>query len=98
MEVTGPLLGPAPNSKYTTASINFDKDDLLIIISDGIVEAANNDFDFYGEERLENIILENCSLAPRELTNKILEDVIHFSGKTSKINDDKTVVIITRKS
>ena len=98
LEVTGPLLGPAPNSKYTTDSINFSKDDFLVIISDGIVEAANNDFEFYGEDKLENIIKENCTMAPRELTNKILQDVIDFSGKTSKNNDDKTVVIIKRKS
>lgn len=98
LEVTGPLLGPAPNSRYTTDSINFDKDDLLVIISDGIVEAANSDFEFYGEDRLENIIKENSEMEPRDLTNKILEDVIQFSGKTSKNNDDKTVVIIKRKS
>lgn len=97
LEVTGPLLGPAPNSKYTTDSINFEKDDLLVIISDGIVEAANADFDFYGEERLENIIKENSIMEPRDLTNKILQDVIEFSGNSSNNNDDKTVVIIKRK-
>ncbi len=98
LEVTGPLLGPAPNSKYTTDSINFDKDDLLVIISDGIVEAANDEFDFYGEERLENIIKENCNLAPRDLASKILDDVIQFSGNSGTNNDDKTVVVIKRKS
>jgi sigma-B regulation protein RsbU (phosphoserine phosphatase) len=98
LEVTGPLLGPAPNSRYTTDSINFDEDDLLVIISDGIVEAANKDFDFYGEERLENIIKENCNLEPRELTTKILDDVLQFSGSARTNNDDKTVVVIKRKS
>ena len=98
LEVTGPLLGPAPNSKYTTASINFDKNDLLVIISDGIVEAANDEFEFYGEDRLEKIIKENSNLAPKDLTAKILYDVIQFSGDSGRNNDDKTIVVIKRKS
>jgi sigma-B regulation protein RsbU (phosphoserine phosphatase) len=98
LEVTGPLLGPAPNSRYTTDSINFNKDDFLVIITDGIVEAANDEFDFYGEERLENIIKENCNLAPKDMATKILDDVIQFSGNSGSNNDDKTVVVIKRKS
>jgi sigma-B regulation protein RsbU (phosphoserine phosphatase) len=92
------LLGPAPNSRYTTDSINFNKDDFLVIITDGIVEAANDEFDFYGEERLENIIKENCNLAPKDMATKILDDVIQFSGNSGSNNDDKTVVVIKRKS
>ena len=50
---TGPLLGPAPHSKFETDSINFNDGDLLVIYSDGIVEAANENYDLYSEERLE---------------------------------------------
>ncbi len=55
LQPTGPLLGPAPNSKYETDSINFSKGDILIIYSDGITEAANDKFQFYEENRLDEI-------------------------------------------
>ncbi len=94
---TGPLLGPAPNSRYKTDSINFEIGDILVIFSDGIVEAANTEFDFYEENKLEKVIRDNIDSSPKELTYKILEDVNKFSFG-GKYNDDKTLVIIKRCS
>jgi phosphoserine phosphatase RsbU/P len=94
---TGPLLGPAPNSKYKTDSINIMKGDILVIYSDGIVEAADTNFDFYEEKKLEQVIKENHHLSPKNLTLKILDDVNKFSTN-GKYHDDKTVVIIKRMS
>lgn len=96
LQPTGPLLGPAPNSKYETDSINFDKEDLLVIYSDGIVEAANEKFEFYEEKRLENIILKNINKTPKEIALSIIEDVQRFSTSDSQYQDDKTVVVIKR--
>lgn len=99
LEPTGPLLGPAPNSKYETDSINIDYGDILVIYTDGIVEAADEDFEFYGEERLCDLIKENHSLKPKEITYRIIDDVNSFSTPNSKYQDDKSIVVIkkTRK-
>jgi sigma-B regulation protein RsbU (phosphoserine phosphatase) len=94
---TGPLLGPAPNSKYETDSINFSSGDILVIFSDGITEAANDKFQFYEEKRLEKIIKKNIDAKPKELALKIIDDVNKFSTTDSKYQDDKTVVVIKRK-
>jgi phosphoserine phosphatase RsbU/P len=97
LDPTGPLLGPAPNSKYETDSINFGSGDILVIYSDGIVEAANDKFDFYEEKRLQNVILKNVHLTPREIVYSILDDVIKFSTSDASYQDDKTIVVIKRK-
>jgi sigma-B regulation protein RsbU (phosphoserine phosphatase) len=94
LQPTGPLLGPAPNSRYETDSINFHKGDILVIYSDGIVESANEKYDFYGEERLQKIILENVNKTPKEITAVILNDVFKFSTNESQYQDDKTLVVI----
>ncbi len=96
LDPTGPLLGPVPNSKFETDSINFQKGDLLVIYSDGIVEAANDKFVFYGEERLKQIILNNVNLSPKKIAALILNDVIKFSTSESQYTDDKTIVVIKR--
>lgn len=94
---TGPLLGPAPNSRYETDSINFSKGDILVIYSDGITEAANSEFDFYEEDKLEKVILDNINKSPKDIVYKILDDVMKFSTTNSKYQDDKTLVVIKRK-
>lgn len=97
LDPTGPLLGPAPHSKYDTDSINFNKGDILVIYTDGIVESANEKFELYDEKRLENVIKKNYNLSPRELCYTILDDVNTFSTNKSQYQDDKTIVVIKRK-
>jgi phosphoserine phosphatase RsbU/P len=96
LEPTGPLLGPAPNSKYETDSINFDTGDVLVIYSDGITEAANNKYQFYEEKRLEKLIQKHSKKTSKEIAIQIIEDVQKFSTSESKYQDDKTVVVIKR--
>lgn len=93
---TGPLLGPAPNSRYETDSINFEKGDILVIFSDGITEAANNKYIFYEEKRLERVIRKHISKTAREIALEIIEDVEKFSTEDAAYQDDKTVVVIKR--
>ena len=92
---TGPVLGPAPKAKYTIENINFEKNDVLLIYSDGVTESTNSEFNDYGEERLLNQLKINKHLSPKEITYKILEDVIKFS-KNGQYSDDKTLVVIKR--
>ena len=92
---TGPVLGPAPHAKYSIENINFEKGDVLLIYSDGVTESANSEFKDYGEERLMNQLKSSKHLSPKEISYKILDDVIKFS-KNGKYSDDKTVVVIKR--
>lgn len=97
LDPTGPLIGPAPHAAFDTDSFNFDDGDMLIIFTDGVTEAADNNFDFYEEARLEKVIKEHADKSPKELSMAILEDVQRFSTRDSKYQDDKTIVVIKRK-
>lgn len=94
---TGPLLGPAPHSKYETDSINFRDGDVLVIFSDGVVESANNNYEFYGDDRLMNFISANAEKTPKEIATGILEEVFKFTTNDSSYQDDKTIVVIKRR-
>lgn len=96
LQPTGPLLGPAPHSKFQTDSINLQKGDMVVIFSDGIVECANDKFELYGEDRLEKIILESTELTPKEIVATILDDVFRFGTSESQYQDDKTIVVVKR--
>lgn len=95
LDPTGPVFGPSPHAKYTVENINFEKDDVLLIYSDGITESANTRFEPFDEERLIASLKKNKHLTPKEICYNILEDVIKFS-KDGKYSDDKTLVVIKR--
>jgi sigma-B regulation protein RsbU (phosphoserine phosphatase) len=92
---TGPVLGPAPNARYTVENINFEPGDVLLIYTDGITESANLEFEAYGEERLIECFKRNRNLSSKEICYAILDDVIKFSTD-GKYADDKTLVVIKR--
>jgi sigma-B regulation protein RsbU (phosphoserine phosphatase) len=95
LDSTGPVLGPAPNANYTVENINFAPGDVLLIFSDGVTESANTEFEQYGDERLEAMLINNKLKSPKEIAYAVLEDVIKFS-KNGQYSDDKTLVIIKR--
>lgn len=96
LQPTGPVLGPAPQAKYTIENILFEVGDVLVIYSDGITESANANYEEFGEKKLIKIIRKNMQRTPKEITYAILDEVIKFS-KEGKYSDDKTLVVIKRK-
>jgi len=92
---TGPVLGPAPEQEYIVDSLAINKNDILLLYTDGIVEATNNKFEFFGEERLKEILITNKELPAKELAEKIIESVQKYSVR-GKYSDDRTVVVIKR--
>ena len=65
--------------------------DLLIICTDGVIEAPNANREEYGEGRLIKALQENRSLPVRELLTLIQENVQEFSGPTQA--DDITAMV-----
>jgi phosphoserine phosphatase RsbU/P len=97
LEPTGPVLGPAPHSRYTIDSINFEPGDALLIFSDGVTDSANSKFEGYGEPRLIKTFQKSKHLTSKEIVYAILDDVLKYS-KNGEYSDDKTLVVIKKKS
>ena len=92
---TGPVLGPAPDQEYFSDSFYFNKYDTLLLYTDGLVEAVNNKFEFFGEDRLKQELLNNKHFPSKTIAENIIEAVQKFSAK-GKYSDDRTVVVIKR--
>jgi phosphoserine phosphatase RsbU/P len=95
LTATGPVLGPTPNQKYNTDSMYIDRGDMLLLYTDGIVEAANKKFEFYGDARLKECLIKNKDRSPKDICELIIQDVQRFSAR-GKYSDDKTLVVIKR--
>jgi len=97
LDATGLLLGPAPNAPYYIESINFQKNDILLLFSDGVTETTDTKFNQYGDERLIKKLKKVSSLSSKEIVISILEDVVKYS-KNGSYTDDKTLVVIKKIS
>ena len=78
-------------------SIEMAHDDTLLTFSDGIVEAKNEEWKFYGMERLEKAFLwaAKSHLDIHNVYESILEDLKLFKAGTSLL-DDTTLLILKR--
>ncbi len=67
--------------------------DIYVFYSDGITEAQNLDTEFFGEERLANIVQEAHTQSAEGILQRILDAVRSFVGP-AKQADDMTLVIL----
>jgi hypothetical protein len=92
LEAGGPVLGALPGSRYEHGEVMVQAGDLLVIFSDGIIEAADADQQEFGEEGLVSVIERNWSKSPAEMCQVILANVKAFVGDKVP-HDDQTLVI-----
>ncbi len=93
---TGGILGIVPNQKFAVENIRLKTGDILVITTDGITEAQNDNGELFGHERIIDVIQENSDRSAKEISLLIMESVQKFSA-ISGYNDDKTLIVIKRK-
>lgn len=71
----------------------LSKGDIIVLYTDGIVEAKNSKNHYYGDTRLLELVESNRNKSAEELLNLILSDVKTFFG-LSDANDDMTLIVI----
>lgn len=79
----------------TEKSIELKKDDLIILYTDGIVEAINQDHELFGEERLNYLIEKYHTLSSREIVEKIEKRLSEFVNQQDQY-DDLTMIVIKK--
>jgi len=95
IEATGQILGPFPDEKFRTDNFSMQKGDVLLLYTDGVSEASNEQGDFFGEERIVELVNQFRSLSAKDITVRILEEVQKFNSMGTR-TDDKTIVTIKR--
>lgn len=84
-------LGIDINRPYPLQSIQVNKGDTLVLYTDGITEAINEQGQFFGLERLVSAI--DNTMSADGITHNILDAVTAFRGRAEQ-NDDMTLLTI----
>jgi len=95
LKKTGSLVGIFPENTWEEKTITIHSGDVLILYTDGITEAQNEDDEFFGIERFVKTLKDNFSPSAEDLRNCILEDVQAFTGTSPRL-DDITLVVIAK--
>lgn len=89
----GLVLGLFGNSRYRQAEVRLDPADLLVLYTDGVTEAADEDDDMWGEERFYSLLCRHREHSCRDIVGMVLDEVSSFSGRQGQ-TDDITLVIV----
>lgn len=94
---TGGLLGVVDNQKFGVENCRLHNGDILLLYTDGISEAQDEDGNLFGEDRIKELIRKYHDLPPKDIVYRIIDDVMAYSS-VSGYTDDKTLVCIKRVS
>jgi phosphoserine phosphatase RsbU/P len=86
-------LGMFYDARYHQHFIRFEKDQVLVIYTDGITEAANASGEEYGPDRFAKSVLTGIKLPAKKLIDHIRKDVADFTERKF-LDDDGTLFIV----
>ena len=89
----GPVLGVLPGATYRQTRVAIRPGDLLVVFSDGILEAANALDEEFGEDRILDAVKENWAGSPTQICDAVLARVRTFLGKELP-HDDQTLMVV----
>jgi hypothetical protein len=88
----GPVLGLLPGADYRQGQAAAGPGDLLVLYSDGVVEAENARGEQFDEDRLIAAVRENATRSSAEIRDEILRRVHVFLDKEPAL-DDLTLIV-----
>lgn len=92
---TGMALGIAEGGTWERGEVMLAPGDILIMYTDGLTEAQNEEEILFGEERVEKTAEANLGRSAQEIQEAMLEEVHSFVGDAPQ-SDDLTLVILKR--
>ena len=91
LPATASVLGMFHPWEAEVEEVQLNTGDYLVIFTDGITEAMNDEGEEYGEERLRQAILDHAGQPVTETLDAITSAVEEFSGAIQE--DDVTLVV-----
>jgi sigma-B regulation protein RsbU (phosphoserine phosphatase) len=90
------MLGAFDFAEYRVSNTRLGPGDLVFSFTDGVTEAVNSSGDFFGDERLLELVRKSINLTAEQIKNRVLEEVLDFTRGLPQ-GDDITVVALKMK-
>jgi serine phosphatase RsbU (regulator of sigma subunit) len=95
----GLILGVFDEASYTALEHPLEPGDRHVLYTDGILEAASPDAEFYGEDRLMRFMENNRALNAEQFADAFLGDIANWSAQLAgqSQQDDITLLLFDFK-
>ncbi|MBI5930792.1 MAG: SpoIIE family protein phosphatase [Chloroflexi bacterium] len=94
VDVGGYPLGSTQEAHYTTKSLQFNAGNVMVLFSDGIVEAMDRRGEFFGFERLEQLLEKIAQTTDAESILKEIVEAVDKHLDEEVAQDDITVMVL----
>src|SRR5438876_1750610 len=95
----GMVVGIDSGSVFDRLTIDFaiplERDDCLVLYTDGVTETLNTDGDEFGFDRMMELVRASANDGAQAIVKRIIEDVREFTGSVPQ-NDDMTLIAIRK--
>jgi len=95
LEIGGIPIGMFPDAEYHSDEFIMQKDDLIVMYTDGVIEARDKNDEEFGYNRLCELIDQNYFKPSKEIANNILSAITQYTGNSS-FSDDVTIVVLKK--
>ena len=90
---TAPAIGLAEHYFPRTATVQFSDGDVLLLYTDGLTEAFNNEMEQFGQERLAEFVQNAATLSAFDMLQVVREGISIYRGGV-RLSDDLTLVAL----
>lgn len=95
LEKGGVAIGILADAKFEEQTLELERGDALLIYSDGVTEAQNERGEFFGEQRLLDLLPKLVDLTNEQMGERLVAEVDRFVGG-AKSHDDLSIALIRR--
>jgi len=95
LSVGGTVVGPLPEVRFRRGFARLRPGEVLVLVTDGILERADAAGEFFGTERVRTLVRERRDASAREILDRIFEAAADH-GDDRPWDDDATAVVVRR--
>lgn len=92
LDAEGLILGVHKKVIFEEKTTTLSKGDLILLYTDGLTEAENADGEFFGIQRVSDILVQHAQQTPQAIIEVLLEKLKQFR-RSESFNDDITLMV-----
>lgn len=96
LKAEGIPLGVRDDMELQEQQVILEPGDVVVLYTDGVTEAMNENEDFFGDDRLADVVRENAVKSAQEILDAIRNAVLAFAGERPQYDDITLMVLKLR--